>query len=103
MEQYKIIVEEHVVDEKLKGFDIMQKPSSNVDYYGTNGVDTIFIQFKNGGSYFYPNVTKELIEEMLKSESIGKFMASLAKGGYGYTKFVDTLVKKKDQDDQPQS
>lgn len=97
MEQYKIIVEEHVVDDRLKGFDLMQKPSSNVDYYGTNGVDTIFIQFKNGQSYLYPNVKKEVIEEMLAAESIGKFMAKLAREGYGYTKLSLHLVKKKDQ------
>jgi hypothetical protein len=94
MEQYKIIVTEHVIDDRLQGFEIMQKPSSNVDYYGTNGIDTVFIQFKNGTSYIYHNVDKADIDEMNKVDSIGKFIGSNLKK-YGYTKIDLKLVNNK--------
>lgn len=63
MEKYLINVAEHIIDEQLKGFEISQKPtSSTVEYYGSNGNDTIFIQFNNGVSYLYRNVQKKDIE-----------------------------------------
>jgi hypothetical protein len=96
MQQYSIIVSEHIVDDRLQGFDIMQMPSSNVDYYGTNGADTIFIQFKNGTSYLYHNVDKADIEEMQKVESIGKFIGTNLKK-YTYTKVSMKLVNTRPQ------
>jgi hypothetical protein len=98
MEQYKIIVTEHEIDEQLQGFNLMQKPSSNVDYYGTNGTDTVFIQFKNGVSYLYSNVSKEHITEMLNAESIGKFVVQVLKK-YPYTK-AGKWVNQKDQPEE---
>lgn len=96
-----INVAEHTVDERLKGFDISKKPSSNVDYYGSNGKDTIFIQFKNGVSYLYHDVTKEDIDAMNQAESIGKFMATLARKKYTYTKVTLEMVKGKSLDENP--
>jgi hypothetical protein len=96
MEQYKIIVSEHVIDDRLQGFDIMKKPSSNIDYYGTDENGTVFIQFKNGVSYLYPNVSKEEIKAMLKSESIGKFVVTVLRK-YACTKVVARMVNQKEQ------
>lgn len=101
MEQLIINVSEYHVDDRLQGFDIRQKESSNVDYYGSNGNDKIFIQFKNGVSYIYNDVKKQDIDEMNEAESIGKFMASLARKKYAFTKVTMELVKGKDKDENP--
>jgi hypothetical protein len=96
MEQYIINVAEHQVDSLLDGYEIAQKPSSNIDYYGSNGKDTIFIQFKNGVSYLYLNVDKASIDQMQAAESIGKFIGTLSKK-YTYTKVDRKLVGQKEQ------
>lgn len=96
MEQYSIIVSEHIVNEKLQGFELMQKPSSNIDYYGTNGKD-IFVQFQNGNSYIYENVPKETIEEMKSAESIGSFVFKHLAKKFSFKKFELKLVNSKPQ------
>lgn len=95
MEQYSIIVEEHIIDPQLQGFDLKQKPSSNVDYYGTNGKD-IFVQFQKGTSYIYESVPKEIIEEMKTVESIGSFVFKTLKK-FPYKKIELKLVNSKQQ------
>jgi hypothetical protein len=98
MEKYIRILAEHQVDSLLDGYEIAQKSSSNVDYYGSNGIDTIFIQFKSGGSYLYLNVDNATIDEMHATESIGKFIGTLSKK-YTYTKIDRKLVWQKEQAD----
>jgi hypothetical protein len=77
------------VVELLKDFEIITKDSSNVDYYGTDGTN-VFIQFKNGSSYLYSNVTPADIEAMKQAESIGRFIPVLKK--YPTTKYENRLV-----------
>lgn len=77
MRKIKINNQECKVDEILEGFSIYQKPSSNVQYFGDNGID-VFVQFKSG-SYIYKGVLKEHIEQMHQAESIGKFISQLGK------------------------
>jgi hypothetical protein len=96
MEQYVINLAEYIIDDSLQGFEICQKPSSNVDFYGTNGKD-IFIQFKNGGTYIYENVPKEIIDEMHKAESIGSFVSKYLTKKFEFKKFDNKLVNSKPQ------
>lgn len=88
----KIIINDQpcTVDSQLSGYEILSKPSSNVEFYGTDG-QNIFIQFKNGSSYLYLNVTKDTINAMYLAESIGKFISFLSKN-YTYTKVEGKLV-----------
>jgi hypothetical protein len=79
-----------LVDDILEGYFIDRKPSSNVEFHGTDGKN-IFIQFKNGASYLYLNVSAEHIEEMKKAESIGRFISVLSKN-YQYTKVDQRLI-----------
>jgi hypothetical protein len=94
MEQYSIIVSEYNIDPTLVGYDIKRKPSTNVDYYGTNGKE-VFIQFKNGVSYIYENVPKEFIEEMYKAESIGSFVSKYLARKFTARKIELKLVNNK--------
>ncbi len=36
--------------------------------------ETLFVRFKNGSLYFYEDVSKPLFDELLNSESKGKFL-----------------------------
>ena len=96
MEQYNIIVDEHVIDQTLHGFDIFKKPSSNIEYYGTNGKD-VFVQFQSGISYIYENVPQETSEEMQKAESIGSFIFKHLAKKFSFKKFESKLVNSKPQ------
>ena len=63
--------------EAVYDFVVLQKPSSNVEYFGYGPTGDIFLQFKNGSAYIYKNTSEELVKEMLAAESIGKFVAKL--------------------------
>lgn len=88
----KIVVNNQpvTVDDLLAGYEILSKPSSNVEYYGTNG-QNVFVQFKNGSTYLYLNVKDQDIAALRKAESIGKFIPVLSKQ-YQYTKVDKQLV-----------
>ena len=86
----KINDQEHTVDGMLDGFNIHQKPSSNVEYFGDNG-NEIFIQFKNGSCYIYKGILKEHIQQMYEADSIGKFISALSKL-YPYITIKQRLV-----------
>lgn len=87
----KIIVNNQpcTVDKVLNDFEILNKESSTVDYYGTDGKN-VFVQFKNGASYLYSNVEPADIEAMKAAESIGRFMPVFKK--YPFTKYENRLV-----------
>lgn len=91
MNNVKINNQECTIDELIGGFSVHQKPSSNVDFFGDNGTD-VFIQFKNGGSYIYKNVSSEHIKQMYDAESIGRFISVLSKN-YTYVPVKKVLVK----------
>lgn len=79
----------------LKGFEIKNKPSSNVAFYGYDEhYNRLFIQFKNGNSYIYKDIKPELFAEMDKSESVGKFFSQNIAGRYEHTKYTNQLIVK---------
>jgi len=76
--QKMIIDGEHViVDDKLIGFTIHSKPSTNVEYFGSSSNSEVFVQFKSGSSYIYTGVSSELISQMERASSIGGFIAEM--------------------------
>lgn len=81
----------HNTDPRLAGFEIKQKPSSNIEYYGNNE-NQIFVQFKNGGAYLYKDVAPDTIKQMHQAESIGRFISVLSKGNI-YVKLGNKLVE----------
>lgn len=46
--------------------------------------ETLRIEFKSGGAYEYANVPKHVHEDMLASESVGKFFLRRIKGNPEY-------------------
>ena len=45
---------------------------------------TLEIQFHSGGIYQYDEVEKEIYEELMNSESKGRYFMSMIRGAYSY-------------------
>jgi hypothetical protein len=65
------------VDDKLTGFTIHSKPSTNVEYFGSSNKSEVFVQFKSGSSFIYTGVSPDLITKMERASSIGAFIAEM--------------------------
>jgi len=59
--------------------------SSNINKVGYDNND-LLVEYKSGVLYKYLNVPKKLYEELLNSESKGRFMNSNIKGKFEYSK-----------------
>ncbi len=83
------------VDNLLLGFEIYQKQSSNVEYFGIDhGNGRLFVQFKGGtGAYIYDGVPIDAMHAAVQAESIGKFISSTIVGKYESEKHSMRLIK----------
>jgi hypothetical protein len=59
--------------------------SSNINKVGYDD-NNLLVEYKSGVLYKYLNVPKKLYEELLNSESKGRFMNSNIKGNFEYSK-----------------
>lgn len=67
----------YAVDPILDGFEIFEKPSSNVAFVGTDMLaDKMYVQFKNGSGFMYSEVSADVMSFVPQAESIGKFISS---------------------------
>jgi hypothetical protein len=67
----------YAVDPILDGFDIIERPSSNVAFVGTDMLaDKMYVQFKRGSGYMYSGVDIDTLSFVHNCESIGKFISS---------------------------
>lgn len=67
----------YAVDPILDGFQIIEKPSSNVAFVGISMLDhKMYVQFKNGSGYIYSEVDYDTLSFVPIAESIGKFISS---------------------------
>jgi hypothetical protein len=58
--------------------------SSNIDAMG-HSKDGLFVRFKGGGLYRYPECPKSVYDEGLKAESVGKWFRSEIVGTYKHS------------------
>ena len=65
--------------------DMKQVASSNIKRIGWKN-NVLRVQFKNSGIYDYQEVSKEIYETMITSDSIGSFFARNIRGNYKYIK-----------------
>lgn len=83
----------YAVDPILDGFDIIEKPSSNVAFVGTSMLDhKIYVQFKNGSGYMYCEVDYDTLSFVPTAESIGKFISSRVVKHFPSEKLEKTLI-----------
>ena len=62
--------------------ELIPVKSSNVQAVGYDPDEKVLaVQFKKGGVYEYPAVPPEMYEALLKSESIGRFVAQVVRAG----------------------
>lgn len=63
------------VPNELKDFTLTTKESSQVEFYGVNmATGTIYVQFKNGKGYIYPNQTIDALKACMQADSIGSWV-----------------------------
>lgn len=61
--------------------------SSNIDSVAHENGD-LYVKFKNGSEYKYPNVPFELYEQLRDAPSVGQFLNSSIKGSYSFERIV---------------
>lgn len=67
--------------------DMTEVESSNVHSVGHDPeTDTLHVRFKDGSLYEYTNVPAEVHQELMDSDSKGKYVAESLKGKYEHTK-----------------
>ncbi|MCX3264787.1 KTSC domain-containing protein [Pedobacter agri] len=85
--------QEFTVSEKLEGFTIESKPSSNVAFYGMNSeTKELFVQFKNGSAYIYRGITNEAAIGLINAESVGKYISRWICGQFLSTKMEGQMI-----------
>jgi hypothetical protein len=94
---YKVILPSgtHAIDDVLQGFDIIEKPSSNVAFVATCMITLqMYVQFKNGFGYMYSEVDLDTLSAVSAVDSIGKFISSKVVKKFPSEKMEKPLVKK---------
>ncbi len=85
----------YAVDPILDGFDIFEKPSSNVAFVATDILaNKMYVQFKNGSGYMYNDVSEDVISFAPAAESIGKFISSQVVKHFPSEKMDNALIVK---------
>ncbi|WP_166664839.1 KTSC domain-containing protein [Pedobacter metabolipauper] len=85
----------YAVDPILDGFDIIEKPSSNVAFVGTDMLaGKMYVQFKNGSGYIYSEVDADTLSFVPIAESIGKFISSKVVKHFPSVKQENALIVK---------
>jgi len=94
---YKVTLQSgtYAVDDALQGFDIIEKPSSNVAFVATCMItNRMYVQFKNGSGYIYSEVNLDTLSAVSAVDSIGKFISSKVVKHFPSEKIEKPLVKK---------
>lgn len=86
-------VGEFEVDKLLEGYKVQQKPSSNVEFFGYNDRNGLFVQFKSGSTYLYENIETEVLQELDQAESVGQFLRKRILNSYPFTRFDGKMIK----------
>jgi hypothetical protein len=85
----------YAVDPILDGFDIIERPSSNVAFVGTDMLaDKMYVQFKNGSGYMYYGVDIDTLSFVHNCESIGKFISSKVVKYFPSEKVESSLINR---------
>ena len=69
----------------MDNINFVKVESSNIEKVGHDNED-LYVTYKSGNTYKYLGVPKEVYNNLLESESKGRFMNSAIKENYKYTK-----------------
>ena len=84
----------YAVDDALQGFDIIEKPSSNVAFVATCMItNRMYVQFKNGSGYMYNEVNLDTLSAVPSVDSIGKYISSKVVGKFQSVKMDKQLIQ----------
>lgn len=63
------------IHDRLQQFNVNTIPSTSVEFFGSNPkTGSLFVQFKNGGTYIFNNITPQVRKEMHEAKSIGSYI-----------------------------
>lgn len=66
---------EFKVHDRLLEFNVNSIPSKGVSFFGSNPHSgSLFVQFANGGTYIYSNITPEVRMGMFEAASLGTYV-----------------------------
>lgn len=83
MKTVKIQNRTFTVHDRLVDFNVNMPISKGVAFYGTNPASgSLFIQFANGGTYIYANMTGEIRRGLHNATSIGRYVAEKIVGKF---------------------
>lgn len=83
----------YAVDPILDGFDIIEKPSSNVAFVATDILaNKLYVQFKNGSGYMYSEVDCDVMCALSAALSIGSFISKYVVKHFPSEKVLETLI-----------
>lgn len=86
---------DYQVDERLNDFAVFQKPSSNVEFFGgCEKEGKVFVQFRNGSTYVYENVSADVIDVMNDAPSIGQFVSATFSKNYSFKHYPERMVRR---------
>ena len=78
-----------VINKTYKGnhMEMINVESSNIEAVGYDeDSSTLQVEFKNGGTYQYFDVPEQFFEGLRDADSVGRYLASVIKGSYRYSK-----------------
>lgn len=83
------------VNPRLESFNINSIPSKGINFFGSNPqTGSLFIQFKNGGTYIYSGVPQEVKSGLFNADSIGRYVTTNIVGKYASEKLEGVGVEK---------
>ncbi|RZJ92454.1 MAG: KTSC domain-containing protein [Chryseobacterium sp.] len=76
MKTVTILNQSFKVHDRLEQFNVNMAQSNSVSFFGSNpNTGSMFVQFKNGGTYIYSGVTPEVRKELHAAPSIGSYIS----------------------------
>jgi len=87
MKQITILNRKYLINDHLEDFNVNQPTSNSISFFGSNPkTGSVFIQFRNGGTYIYSGITAEIRKQLLNAQSIGSFVSKNIVGKFPSTK-----------------
>lgn len=76
MKTIRLLNRTYNVIDRLDEFNINMPTSNGVSFFGSNpNSGSVFVQFKNGGTYIFMGVTPEVRKGLINADSVGLFVA----------------------------
>jgi hypothetical protein len=95
MKTVTLLNQSYQVNDRLEQFNINIASSKGVSFFGSNPESkSMFIQFANGGTYIYQDITPEVRRGLWGASSLGSFVSKNIVGKFPSEKLNGVGVSK---------